>query len=98
MGHNTSLKPKKNTAFDQTIPAGASTVYQPKAEEDQPFPVACAIHPWMKSWMIMRGNGYFAVKSTLEVAAKVNAVQVPTGFYEQTAKWHVTYGDSDQDR
>ena len=61
VGHNTSLKPKKNTAFDQTIPAGASTVYQPKAEEDQPFPVACAIHPWMKSWMIMRGNGYFAV-------------------------------------
>ena len=47
---------------------------------------------------ILRRNGYFVVKSTLEVAAKVNAVQVPTGFYEQTAKWHVTYGDSDQDR
>ena len=47
---------------------------------------------------ILKRNGYFAVKSTLEVAAKVNAVQVPTGFYEQTAKWHVTYGDSDQDR
>jgi hypothetical protein len=47
---------------------------------------------------ILKRNGYFAVKSTLEVAAKVNAVQVPSGFYEQTAKWHVTYGDSDQDR
>ena len=47
---------------------------------------------------ILRRNGYFVVKSTLEVAAKVNAVQVPAGFYEQTAKWHVTYGDSDQDR
>jgi GNAT superfamily N-acetyltransferase len=42
-------------------------------------------------------NGYFPVKSTLEVSAKVNAVQVPKGFYDETAKWHITYGDSDQD-
>ena len=45
----------------------------------------------------LRRNGYFAVKSTLEVSAKVNAVQVPKGFYDETAKWHITYGDSDQD-
>lgn len=46
---------------------------------------------------ILRRNGYFVVKSTLEVAVKVNAVQVPKGFYEETARWHITYGDSDQD-
>jgi len=46
----------------------------------------------------LRRNGYFAVKSTLEVNVKVNAVQVPPGFHEDTARWHVTYGDSDQDR
>jgi hypothetical protein len=45
----------------------------------------------------LRRNGYFAVKSTLEVSVKVNAVQVPKGFYDETAKWHITYGDSDQD-
>jgi hypothetical protein len=45
----------------------------------------------------LRRNGYFAVKSTLEVSVKVNAVQVPNGFYDETNKWHVTYGDSDQD-
>jgi hypothetical protein len=37
------------------------------------------------------------VKSTLEVSVKVNAVQVPKGFYDDTARWHVTYGDADQD-
>ena len=46
---------------------------------------------------ILRRNGYFAVKSTIEVAVKVNAVQVPKGFYDDTARWHITYGDSDQD-
>jgi hypothetical protein len=46
----------------------------------------------------LRRNGYFAVKSTLEVSIKVNAVQVPSGFYDDTARWHITYGDSDQDR
>jgi hypothetical protein len=44
---------------------------------------------------ILRRNGYFNVKSTLEVAVKVNAVQVPRGFYEQTENWHITYGDSE---
>ncbi len=61
VGHNTSLKPKKNPGYDQTIPSNASGVYQPKAEEDQPFPVACAIHPWMKAFMFTRRNSYFAV-------------------------------------
>ena len=25
------------------------------------------------------------------------AVQVPKGFYDDTGKWHITYGDSEQD-
>ena len=33
---------------------------------------------------VLRRNGYFNVKSTLEVAVKVNAVQVPKGFYDET--------------
>jgi hypothetical protein len=46
---------------------------------------------------VLRRNGYFNVKSTLEVSAKVNAVQVPKGFYDDTEGWHITSGDSDQD-
>jgi hypothetical protein len=47
---------------------------------------------------VLRRNGYFNVKSTIEVIAKVNAVQVPSGFYDKTDGWHVTYGDSEQNR
>ena len=46
---------------------------------------------------VLRRNGYFSVKSTIEVSVKVNAVQVPKGFYDETNGWHITYGDSDQD-
>ena len=61
VGHNTKLAPQKNAGFDQTVPAHGATIYKPKAAEPAPFPVACAIHPWMKAWILVRNNGYFAV-------------------------------------
>ena len=42
--------------------------------------------------------GYFQVKSTMEFVVKLNAVDVPDAFYEDTDGWHITLGDSDQDR
>jgi hypothetical protein len=46
----------------------------------------------------LRRNGYFPVKSTMEFVARVNAVPVTEPFYRHTDGWHVTLGDSDQDR
>ncbi|HEY3382301.1 MAG TPA: GNAT family N-acetyltransferase [Vicinamibacterales bacterium] len=46
----------------------------------------------------LKRAGYFDVKASLPFTAKVNAVPVPTSFYERTDRWHVTLGDSDQDR
>ena len=47
---------------------------------------------------VLRRAGYFQVKSTVEFVAKVNGTDVPPAFYEETDCWHVTIGDSDQDR
>lgn len=47
---------------------------------------------------LLRKSGYFQVKSTMEFTVKVNAVNVPADFYKSTDRWHVTLGDSDQDR
>jgi hypothetical protein len=47
---------------------------------------------------IMRRAGYFQVTSTMEFTIKINELDVPAGFYDDTDKWHVTLGDSDQDR
>ncbi len=46
----------------------------------------------------LRKAGYFQVKSTMDFVAKINAVPVDKAFYENTDRWHVTLGDSDQDR
>jgi GNAT superfamily N-acetyltransferase len=47
---------------------------------------------------VMRRSGYFQVKSTMQCVAKVNSVDIDPEFYENTERWHVTLGDSDQDR
>jgi GNAT superfamily N-acetyltransferase len=46
----------------------------------------------------LKRSGYFQVKSTMEFTAKVNAVPVTPEFYAHRERWHVTLGDSDQDR
>jgi hypothetical protein len=46
---------------------------------------------------VLRRSGYFAVKSNVLLNAKVNAVQVPQGFYDNTDGWHFTWGDGDLD-
>jgi hypothetical protein len=47
---------------------------------------------------VLKKSGYYTVKSTMEFVAKVNALDVAPAFYEDAGRWHVTLGDSDQDR
>jgi hypothetical protein len=47
---------------------------------------------------VLRRSGYFQVKSTMEFVVKINGLDVESGFYANTDQWHVTLGDSDQDR
>lgn len=47
---------------------------------------------------VLRRAGYFQVKSTMEFVAKINSLELDPAFYEHTDRWHVTLGDSDQDR
>jgi GNAT superfamily N-acetyltransferase len=55
-----------------------------------------AMHPAFGR--VLKRSGYFQVKSTMQFVVKVNALDVPPSFYEDTGKWHITLGDSDQDR
>ena len=41
----------------------------------------------------LRRNGYFVVKSEIDVAVKVNTVDVPRDFYASGDAWHLTLGD-----
>lgn len=47
---------------------------------------------------LLRRAGYFTVRSAMAFTVKVNGAAVPPHFYDDTSRWHVTLGDSDQDR
>lgn len=47
---------------------------------------------------LLKRAGYFQVKSSVQFVTKVNAMDLPPSFYQNTDGWHVTLGDSDQDR
>jgi hypothetical protein len=47
---------------------------------------------------VFRKSGYYIRKSTMQLVAKINGVAVPATFYDSADDWHITLGDSDQDR
>jgi len=47
---------------------------------------------------VLKGEGYAQTASTLQFVIKLNAFSVAPAFYTETANWHITLGDSDQDR
>lgn len=42
---------------------------------------------------VLRRNGFFVVKSDIDLIVKVNGVDVPKGFYQSCDDWHITLGD-----
>ncbi|MEW6321237.1 MAG: hypothetical protein AB1635_09115 [Acidobacteriota bacterium] len=46
---------------------------------------------------ILRRSGYFAVKSAVDLAVKITAVDVPPTFYTERDRWHFTLGDGELD-
>ena len=89
VGHNAAMNPGKNLPYNPNIAGGGSATYPPGGgelkEEKSPFSVACAAHPWMKSHMIFRKNGYFAVTGedgTFEIP------NLPAGVDVKLVVWH----------
>jgi hypothetical protein len=50
-----------------------------------------ATHAGFRRWF--RRQGFFAVKSDIDIIVKVNAVDVARDFYASGDAWHVTLGD-----
>ncbi|HEY8551349.1 MAG TPA: GNAT family N-acetyltransferase [Vicinamibacterales bacterium] len=47
---------------------------------------------------ILRREGYAQAASSLQFVVKINEIDLPADFYQRTDDWHITLGDSDQDR
>ena len=65
-------------------------------QEDSDKIRAFALHAGFRK--TLRRSGYFVVKSTMEFVVKINDAELAPEFYQNTDGWHVTLGDSDQDR
>jgi hypothetical protein len=63
IGHNVFAQPFANRSLNPSIPAsGVYTVNYPSPER-LPFTASCSIHPWMKGWILVRPDPYFAVSA-----------------------------------
>jgi hypothetical protein len=92
VAHNMNIQSRANRAMNSTIPPNSTSSYEITAEEPLPVPVSCTIHPWMKGYLHIRGNGYFAL--TDENGA-FEIENLPTGDKLTIQVWHEAAGRSE---
>ncbi len=59
-GHNSNIASIKKPSND-IIPTGGQVIKSFDSDEAIPAQVSCNVHPWMKSWLVIRNNPYAAV-------------------------------------
>ena len=86
VGHNTKLEGNGNAQPENfNVPAGTSAVYAPRGEANEPFKVACNIHPWMAAYGIVRKSPYFAVTKS---GGDFEIPNLPAGVPLRFRVWH----------
>ena len=61
VGHNTKIDTLKNKAFNKTLSAGGQEKVSFKKAEKVPVSISCSVHPWMRSWLVVKDTPYVAV-------------------------------------
>jgi hypothetical protein len=84
VGHNLMV-----AEFNETIPSGGSSLYQPRKEQRSPVEMRCAVHPWMKAWFINRDNGYFSVS---QADGSFSIPNLPAGVTLEFRVWQEKMG------
>lgn len=85
VGHNTNFASKRGAkSQDILIPSGGEAPYAPGAASPAPFPISCAIHPWMKAWLMVCDHPYFAVT---KVDGSFEIADVPAGVELEFRVW-----------
>jgi len=90
--HNIHPMPKDNRDWNKSQPPGADPIDETFARPELAIPVKCNVHPWMKSYIFVFKNPYYAITSkdgTFELK------NLPPGTYTIEA-WHEKYGTTDQ--
>jgi plastocyanin len=90
--HNIHPMPKINREWNQSQPPNGAPLEKEFTRPEVMIPVKCNVHPWMRSYIGVVDNPYFAVtgeQGTFELK------NLPPGEYTLEA-WHERYGTLDQ--
>jgi plastocyanin len=90
--HNIHPMPKDNREWNKSQPAGAAPMDDSFARGELAIPVKCNPHPWMKSYIYVLKNPYFAVTSRTGPFELENLL---SGMYTIGA-WQEKYGTAEQ--
>lgn len=86
--HNVHFVPKENDGKNLAMPPFLEKIQIEFTEPEPAFPVKCDIHPWMKAWIAVMEQPYFAVTGP-DGAFAIEGI--PAGTYTAVA-WHERLG------
>jgi hypothetical protein len=90
--HNVHAMPKLNGGWNKAQRAGSPALSVSFPRPELAIPFMCNVHPWMRAFVFVFANPYFAVTTT---AGKFDFTNVPPGTYAIEA-WHEKYGARSQ--
>jgi hypothetical protein len=90
--HNIHVMPKINRQWNESQPQGASPIVKSFPRAEMAIPVQCNIHPWMRAYIFVFKDPYFA-KTGADGTFTIK--NVPPGNYTIEA-WQEKYGTVDQ--
>jgi hypothetical protein len=85
VGHNTNLSPTGDVSSNNSIPAGSQSSYTFGRPQNDPVPVTCSIHPWMKAFMFPRKDTYVGVT---KADGSFEIPNLPAGEELEFQVWH----------
>lgn len=86
VGHNTNYG-SQSQSFNVLLNAGGEPMERPpfKGGENKPNELSCNIHPWMKGYLLVRDNPYFALTNE---NGEFEIPNMPAGEELEIAFWH----------
>ncbi len=89
VAHNSQALTSANPQFNVNLPPGGHHDVIFTKSERLPVPISCAIHPWMKGYLIIKDNPYMAVSGE---DGKFSMENLPAGTELEFQVWHETSG------
>lgn len=90
--HNIHPTPTDNRQWNKSQPPNAAPILESFARPEVAIPVKCNVHPWMKGYIGVMPNPYYAVTTK---DGKFEIKNLPPGTYTIEA-WQEKYGVLDQ--